>query len=196
MTQLDAAELQALRKARDWQRLWVAALPLVKLTITRLISSGRITTDQATDDLLQEGNLAAGRAIRSWDPDKGAFSTWVMRAAHGAMLDHLRRASSGMVGGRAARGGTSTLIEEAIEDDGTFEEAPEALQRMQESMQLRVSIASLKSVQDRELIKRYYGLGCEAEQLKDIASKWGFPLRTIERMLTGALKKLAGRLVK
>lgn len=168
------------------------AVPVVKSVISRLLSRGTITPEQATDDLLQEGLLAAGRAVRTWQPLKGAFATWVHHAAHGAMLDHIRRVSSGMVGGMRAHGQTAQLFEEILE--GSIREPYETLLREQQAMHIRQSIDQLKIPEDRELIRRVYGIDCEAETLPAIADDWGRSLRSVQRMFSTACRKLAGLL--
>lgn len=172
--------------------MWEQALPLVKSTISRLIRQRRLTADQATGDLLQEGTLAAGRAVRTWQPDKGAFSTWVVNNAQGALMDHLRRVSNGLVGGRDASGVAGLYDEERGEDHGTFEPAVTRLERDQDAAVVRIAIEGLKSAQDQELVRRYYGIDCEPERLVDIAVKWKLPQSTMERMLRIVLKKLKG----
>jgi RNA polymerase sigma factor (sigma-70 family) len=183
--------LRALKAAQDWKSLWSQALPLVKHTVSKLIASGRLTSEQATDDLLQEGNLAAGRAVRTWDPDKGAFSTWIVRAAHGAILDHIQRTSSGMVGGRRSPGHTTQLFEESLE--GSLREPEEEILRAQNAQMIRRAVETLKIPEDRELLKLVYGLeDDEPRTLVQIAKDWDMSERSIQRMYAAAMKKLAG----
>lgn len=186
------AQLREAHAAGKWQPLWLQAIPLVKRVISQLIARGTITTDQATDDLLQEGLLSAGRAIRTWKPGKGPFPHWVCRTAHGAMLDHIRRAASGMVGGMRASGKTLPLFEEILE--GGTREPYEMVLQEQQAIAIRSAISRLKIPEDRELISRVYGIDCEAETLPAIATQWGRSLRSVQRMFSTACRKLAGLL--
>lgn len=192
MSQLSASELRAAQAAQDWRKLWEAALPLVKHTISKLLAAGQITTEQATDDLLQEGNLAVGRAVRTWEPDKGTLATWVCRAAHGALLDHLRRQSSGMIGGRDSGVAVAALFEEITE--GSLREPQDEVVREDDARAVREAIQALRVPEDRELICKVYGIGCDAQTLPEIAAEWGMSPRSIDRMFATARRKLAGLL--
>jgi RNA polymerase sigma factor (sigma-70 family) len=185
-----ADELRAAHQAQDWRLLWEQALPLVKFTITRLIRSGRLDSSFSSDDLLQEGNLAAGAAVRSWHPDKGAFSTWVMRRVHGAIQDHIRREAGGMIGGRRAHGSTTALDESLT--DGT-----EITVELDRQEMARAMYHAVKSLSDRHR----YALGAAydsgPETFLNMAKAYA-PMseRTQRRLLKEARKKLAAILGK
>jgi RNA polymerase sigma factor (sigma-70 family) len=53
-------------------------------------------------DMIQEGNMACGRAVETWDPEAGAFTTWVGHVVRGAMLDYLNEVNKGGVGSKSA----------------------------------------------------------------------------------------------
>jgi RNA polymerase sigma factor (sigma-70 family) len=80
--------------------LWEDALRLV-LTVEGRIRK-RYGLEAQDMDMVQEGNLAAGRAVDSWNPAKGAFSTWVIAHVRGAMLDYLNESSKGGVGSKSS----------------------------------------------------------------------------------------------
>jgi RNA polymerase sigma factor (sigma-70 family) len=194
LPQWSASELRAAQAAQDWHGLWLQAVPLVKSTISRLIASGNLTPEQATDDLLQEALLTAGRALRTWDPDQGAFTTWMTRAAHGAILDHVRRTMSGMVGGRDAGAPTLPLFEEVTV--GHLADAADLLGASQEQLAVRAGLKAMKSPKERELLMRVHGIDREKQNMPQIAAEWFMPLRTIQRLYATAEKKLAGLLKK
>jgi RNA polymerase sigma factor (sigma-70 family) len=80
--------------------LWEDALRLVLMVEGRIRQRYGI---EFTDmDMVQEGNLAAGRAVDTWDPDKGTFSTWVASHVRGAMLDYLNESNKGGVGSKSS----------------------------------------------------------------------------------------------
>jgi hypothetical protein len=88
----------AIRTARDL--LWKDALRLVLMVEKRLRRSFGL--QYPDPDMIQEGNLAAGKAVETWDPQQGAFSTWVAKVCGGAMLDYMNEASKGGIGSKSA----------------------------------------------------------------------------------------------
>jgi RNA polymerase sigma factor (sigma-70 family) len=78
--------------------LWQDALRMVPLIEGRIRKAYGI--EHPDPDLLQEGNLACGRAVETWNPEAGAFTTWVGHVVRGAILDYLNEANKGGVGSR------------------------------------------------------------------------------------------------
>lgn len=70
--------------------LWSEAMRLVYRTESRLRSLyGQEALDE---DMIQEGAVAAGRAVDTWDPTRSSFATWVLSNVRGAMLDYANEA--------------------------------------------------------------------------------------------------------
>lgn len=112
MRKLTTEELAQARDREDWGALWLAARPLVKFTIKRMIQHGEIDPSRwADDDLRQEGLLAAGLAIRTWDTLEGAFNTWVPGKIRTELLSYLQGETNGGVGGPRRQGATTSLHE-------------------------------------------------------------------------------------
>lgn len=88
--------------ARETARrtLWGRALGLVLRAEAKLRK--RFELDEIDPDMVQEGNLAAGKAVETWDPSRGAFSTWIIVNARGAMLDYLNERNKGGVGSKSS----------------------------------------------------------------------------------------------
>lgn len=89
---LTDAQLETARALEDYETLWLAADPIVKFAMAE--------RNCGDEDALQEGRLAAGLAIRSWDPAKGAFSTHIANAALGAITNWLNQEATGGIGSR------------------------------------------------------------------------------------------------
>lgn len=193
MNRLSAPELSAARKAQNYKLLWEQAIPVVKFAISRLVQSGRVDRSYCSDDMYQAAYLAVGATVRSWEPDKVAFSTWIVARAQGAALDYLRGQASGMVGGRDANGRTGVYDEELTPDLGSG--IAESLENDQEAQQLLAGWQQLDRF-DRNLLALRYGLGVESQTMSEVAQSTGEPLRTTERKLQVALRKLAGFLQK
>jgi len=81
-------------------RLWTDACRFVVVIESRIRKAYGI--ESPDPDMIQEGNLAAGKAVETWDPAQGAFTTWIGRVVSGAMLDYLNEANKGGVGSKSA----------------------------------------------------------------------------------------------
>lgn len=92
MSRLTEVELQRARALEDWNALWLAADPWVKFAMSELHCGD--------DDAFQCGREAAGRAVRTWCPEKGAFSTHIKNRVRGELLKWLNAQGSAGVGSR------------------------------------------------------------------------------------------------
>lgn len=81
-------------------KLWEDALRMVPLIEGRIRKAYGI--EHPDPDMIQEGNLACGRAVDTWDPRAGAFTTWIGHVVRGAMLDYLNEVNKGGVGSKSA----------------------------------------------------------------------------------------------
>lgn len=69
--------------------LWVDACKLVLYAYRAQRAQGMLPYTRLDDmDMIQEANLAAGRALESWDPCKGKLSTWLWPHIRFALLRH------------------------------------------------------------------------------------------------------------
>jgi RNA polymerase sigma factor (sigma-70 family) len=76
---------------RDWarNRLWIDTAKLVLYVFHLMRRAGSLPGVAPDDmDVIQEGNMAAGRALKRWDPSKGALSTFLVPSIRGAMLNY------------------------------------------------------------------------------------------------------------
>lgn len=120
---LNADELAAAHDRGDFNMLWLAARPLVKFTIKRMMQRGEVDPSRWADgDLKQEGMLAAGLAVRSWNTLEGRFSTWVVKNIRGYLLNYLQGAENGGVGGPRRTSAVFSLQEEVFGIDDTDDE--------------------------------------------------------------------------
>lgn len=99
MTRLTEDDLKIARAIEDWNTLWLAAEPLIKFAMSELRCGD--------EDALQEARLAAGAAVRSWDPLKGSFSTHVISCARGTILKWLNSDNRGIGSRRQADEGVA-----------------------------------------------------------------------------------------
>lgn len=70
--------------------LWLDACKLVLYAFRQELMQGRIPGVVRLDDMdmIQEANVAAGRALALWDPAKGKLSTWLWPHIRFALLRH------------------------------------------------------------------------------------------------------------
>lgn len=118
---LTKADLKAAYARQDWHTLWLAAMPLGKLTVRRLMEQGRLDPSHASEDLLQDAMVAAGESVRLWIPEQGAFSTWVVSYVRRRVLNSIQAATTGMVGGRK-KGVHVVSMHGSPEEENTFQE--------------------------------------------------------------------------
>lgn len=209
---LSHAELAAARQRQDWGLLWEQAIPLAKLAVRRLMEKGSLAPGQSTEDLMQDALLAAGLAVRKWQPEKGAFSTWVMARARGQVLDSLAACNSGMIGGRRSglpvvsmhgEGSTAYEGEDDAEDAAElqYEHTPEGLgdpleeaARVEAGEQALLRLASLPADAE-ELVASLYGVGRTKETVEQFARRKRLAIRTVKYRLADALSALHSAVV-
>jgi DNA-directed RNA polymerase specialized sigma24 family protein len=133
MKKFTHAELAAAQQRGDWALLWQQAMPLVKLTVGRMLKSKERDEDVA-DDMIQQGMLIAGEAMRAWKPMECAFSTWIGNRVRDDLLVHAGVQANNGVGSHMQKPVILSLGDERpdarsdgdaedSEDDGTFEAA-------------------------------------------------------------------------
>jgi len=209
---LNHDELMLARKTESWETLWLQAVPLARLTVRRLKEHGTLDPSYLNEDLLQDALLAAGEAIRSWDPRKGRFSTWVMAYTRGTLLKKVASAATGMVGGRdngyfvtSMHGWQDTSnaleLDESTEFGAeatlAYEEPPEGFRDpceevvlMQEKEQLAQLLQRLPQKYS-EMLSCVYGIDGLAETQEEYSKRKGIPLRTVKWQLSRGLQALA-----
>lgn len=119
-------ELAAAKARSDFETLWRAAIPLVKMQYGRMVKAGIVPGEE---EWLQEMMLIAGEAMRTWDPEKGAYSTYIISHVRTGIRNSMERANR--CGITAAHGVPVTVVgtsdvrpgvspDDETEDDGTF----------------------------------------------------------------------------
>lgn len=208
---LASNELALARDAEDWTTLWKAAMPWVKFVISSMARQG------VDEDLLQEGNLAAGAAVRSWDPDKGAFSTHICSYVRFEMLKHLNEQKAHGTGTRwlAESGQPVELVpveaegeEDAEPQELTYADTghtPEGFGDPGIELQRQTAIETLQKLlatlapEDAANLSDFYGViaSTTAERapqdpstVREWARKKGLPLGTAHRLISAAKRKL------
>lgn len=133
MKKFTHAELAGAQERGDWDLLWVQAMPLVKLVVGRMLKE-KTRDEDVTDDMVQQGMLIAGEAMRAWKPLECAFSTHITVRVRGGILNHAAEQANGGVGsmkqnptilslGDERPDASTSGDDEEADDDGTFDAA-------------------------------------------------------------------------
>lgn len=137
MNRLSHTDLAAAHGRQQWAVLWQHAIPLVKLTVGRMARGNKQAAPDVYEDMVQEGYVVAGVALREWDPFECAFSTHIMNSVRWQLISHLGETRNHGIGSRAQKpvvlnmgdsrdgmfGFGSDEYAEEDEDDGTFDAA-------------------------------------------------------------------------
>lgn len=79
----------------SYHTLWLQGEGLVKKLIGTFLRRGFAAPEQV-DDLYGTGMLAVGQSLHSWDPDRGAYSTYIWPAIRNSLIDYLKEESEGL----------------------------------------------------------------------------------------------------
>lgn len=163
--------------------LWLRAVPLVKKTVGRFVASGTLPSRMATEDLLQDLLLGVSRLIDSYDPNKGAYSTWIVTRTRGGILDHLR----------AARGKRTASFDCDLLTDDRLVSIVDRLEQSQTKAAVRAAVNKLP-LHHRLMLTRAFGIGTNQMLWKEIAVQDGKTVNVVQKDIMRALKKLQGLL--
>lgn len=193
-------ELAEEHRQGNFEALHPEALGYVNLTLKRMIERGLLVQEQIDADLIQEANLAAMEACRSWQSLSSTLGSWAEVCIRGAVQNHLLALSTGMIGGRPSGYPTVSTSEplstEEPDDPSTLGESLEYLEppeglgnpfdevvRLQDIEKARALVASL-SLEDRELVRAVYGIGQPQETQGGYAVRKGLHRVTVADRLT------------
>ncbi len=132
---------------------------------------------EAADEALQDVFLKVYRSLSSYQPSKGAFTTWLHRITTNDCLNRLRTKRFTIVsldGDREDHNSTAISAESRLEDD---QDLHLALDRLSDKLRLAI-------------VLRYYGKLSYAE----IAASLGIPIGTVKSRLDLGLKTLRRKL--
>lgn len=209
-------ELAGAKARSDFETLWQATIPLVKMQYGRMVKAGTVPGE---GEWLQEAYLIAGEAMRTWDPEKGAYSTFLLSHVKQTLARRVRADSRvGITGAHDAqirvigigdvRPGVSP--DDETEDDGTFNavlsygglverdrrpdfsDIPEGLgdpadEAVRLEHQARLTAAlACLPPEEREAL-----IATQTESQPAYAERTGIPLRTVKRRCARARNSVA-----
>jgi RNA polymerase sigma-70 factor (ECF subfamily) len=135
----------------------------------------------AAEDVAQETFVRAWRHAGTYDPRRGAVSSWLLTIARNLALDRARLKRSQPVDPEFV----ATLLERRVGDD-----AADLATRVPERERLRTLLSGLPPPQRRALVlATYFG-----RTAKEIGELDGTPVGTVKTRIRDALQKLRTRL--
>lgn len=184
MHELEPTDVEVMERLADGE---AQAVSLLYDRYARVVFSLalRMTRDRgAAEDLVQDVFVTAWRSAASFDPDKGALSTWLMTIAHRRCVDWLRARMGRPVetADPAADAGVDQL---ASGDDVT------GIAWLHERQgRVRAAVQRLDQ-SEREVVTLAYFSGLSQ---REIAERTGLPLGTVKTRTGSALGRLRGLL--
>ena len=213
-------QLATYRAIGDWESLWEATVPLVKLQYGRMVRAGAVPEPafKGDDEWLQEMMLLAGEAMRKWDPEKGAYSTYILATVSrnvGVSMD--RESRRGVVARHGIQAVAVLSVEDQrpgaqpddeAEDDGTFsavlsyggvvdrvrrpDEAPEGLgDPADEAERAEAGARLVAALACLPPTEREALVATQVETQEEYARRTGVPLRTVEWRVAQARRRVA-----
>lgn len=150
---------------------------------------GGLDKSRVSDDMLQDAREAAGKAVRTWDPAKGEFSTWITARVRYAIADHIRREAGGMVGGRDTHGTTGTYVDVTPCDKKGGEQI--AVEQSEVGF-VQALLLQIGDSEERQVLRLRFGFDGEPMKMLEVARRIGKSLATTERIYSQVQKRLRG----
>lgn len=131
----------------------------------------RVRSRTDAEDLTQQTFERALRAWNRFDPDRAAFSTWILSIARNLLIDHYR----------ADRAGRERPIDE--QDDWP---APEDSRHLGLDPEIESALAELGE-REREIVALRFGGDLTGQQIADVT---GLTLPNVQQILSRSLRRL------
>lgn len=175
MDTLNHAGLWAAHEKQNWTLLWEQAVPVVQATVGRMKKTGE-ATGVDYDELIAEGNLVAGTAVREWRPLDTTFGSWVSFCVRRKLLN--------VIGLQRSR--------DRSRDDMNVElvAAPEMdLTAAASAAQLRAMLNELPG-KEQLMIRWFYGIDCEFRSINEIARDTGIHRNSVRLHIESGIDRL------
>ena len=194
MRRLTHAVLASMADAGDWRALWQQAVPIVRQMVAQMRREGRIPP-HLDDDALQAAYLAAGQAVRLWNPMEAALSTHLTRRVRGAVLRVLQQERAVLAFDDETDEGSPALESIAYEDPPAGYDDPLAeAMHLEAERRVHAGLARLPSRADVEILSSIYGLTGKPVPLEVYAVQHGLSRRDAYYRLSAAKARLAEQL--
>lgn len=176
------------------ERLWIESLRIVLYVFHLMRRTGQLIAAPDDMDMIQEGALAAGRAVKRWNPEKGTLSTFLVPAIRGAMLSYAAQERKQMPGVIQMQ----AIVAEIGDDEWT---EPEELS-LDETLEYpyAVFLSPERSAYYAQVIDRVQRMPADSRRMleafffmdqsvKEIADREGKSVATVHRKIAWALNE-------
>ena len=175
METISHADLWEAHDKQNWGVLWEQAVPVVQATVVRMKRAGE-AAGVDFDELVAEGNMAAGSAVREWRPIDTLFSSWVSLCVRRRLLKVIGRQRN------RDRSHDGTNVEQLPDESGTFDEA--------QAQQVRELVAAIPDGMDQLMVRWFFGIECEFRDVNRIARDTGVHRNHVRQRIDRALERL------
>jgi DNA-directed RNA polymerase specialized sigma24 family protein len=172
---MNHADLWAEHEKQNWGALWEMAVPVVQATVGRMKRAGE-ATGVDYDELIAEGNLVAGTAVREWRPLDTLFGSWVSFCVRRKLLNVIGQQRS------RDRGRDDVNVENLPDESGAFDRA--------QLLQVRELVASIPDGLDQLMVRWFYGIECEFKSVNQIAKDLGLHRNSVRQRIELSLERL------
>lgn len=167
---------------------WRECARLAQFAVTKLRAKLHLSPEEV-EDLASEGTIAAVGALRTWQPEKGKKSTWLLRRVNGEILDTLKKLRYAGLTGVLKEGVSVVTASFLASDDEDSEEGATSAPALEwetvlgttedfdsnaEALAIAIAVEQLPKG-DRELIEGYYGLSGigQTRSLRQLGREYG-----------------------
>lgn len=187
---------------------WLECQRLAQYSVSKLRARFRLTTEEV-EDLVSEGVIAAIAALRTWIPDKGSKSTWLLRRVNGEIMDQVKRLRyAGLTGdlkGVCIVNASGLMSEDSTDDDNDYQSGnplvswesilgttEDTLDSNQEALAIAIAVERLPT-EDRRLIEEFYGLSgvTATKSLKALGAARGVSWQAVQQRINRILSALS-----
>jgi RNA polymerase sigma factor (sigma-70 family) len=113
-----------------------------------------------TEDLTADIFERAYRQLDSYDPIRGAFSTWITRIAHNYVSDYLDR--------EARRDRHEVVADDDLENLPSADRSPEAQVVVKEAVQRLLVCLERLTARDRQIVSLRFAFGMRNKEVADL----------------------------
>jgi len=148
---------------------WLECQRLAQFSVGKLRARFKLSPEEV-EDLTSEGTIAAVSALKSWKPDKGTKSTWLLRRVNGEIIDQIKKLRyAGLTGelkGVSVFSASGLTADDDESETGNTGESlnfevllgtTEDFESDQQALSIALAVEQLPTA-DRRLIEEYYGL--------------------------------------